>query len=241
MFVKNALAAAAAALLAGTAQAGIVTQWNFNSVVPDTSTTTGSTVASIGAGTVSAIGGTSASFASGSANGGSSDPVTVDDTGWGITTFPSQGNGPKTAGAFFLVSTLGWQDISIAYDLRHSNTAAANEFVQITLDGGASFADVASFIGNAGDTWFNGRSIDLSSIAGADNNPLFGFRVVSGFGPAGSYVASNPASSYATSGTWRFDMVTVNALAPIPEPGALALMFAGLGVVAGVARRRRVD
>lgn len=238
---KNVLAAAAATLLAGAAQSAVVTQWNFNSLTPDSSTTTGNLVPSLGAGTAAAVGGTTASFASGSANSGSSDPVTVDDTGWGLTGFPTQGAAEKSAGAFFLVSTFGWQDISIGYDLRHSNTAAANEVVQITLDGGLSFADVAGFTGNAGDTWFNGRSIDLSSIAGADNNPLFGFRVVSGFGPGGSYVASNPSNSYATTGTWRFDMVTVNALAPVPEPGALALALAGLGVIGGRAVRRRRD
>jgi hypothetical protein len=39
---------------------------------------------------------------------------------------------------------------------------------------------------------------------------------------------TNPANSYGTTGTWRFDMVTLNGVAAIPEPGTYALMLAGL-------------
>ncbi|CAG1004182.1 hypothetical protein PHYC_03122 [Phycisphaerales bacterium] len=49
---------------------------------------------------------------------------------------------------------------------------------------------------------------------------------------SGSYQAATVGSNYATSGTLRYDMVTVNT----PAPGALALMALGGAVIA---RRRR--
>ena len=102
-----------------------------------------------------------------------------------------------------------------------------------------TFNDVALFSGNAGDTWFNGRSIDLSSISGVANNANFAFRVVSAFAPdSNAYAASS--SSYAGTGTWRFDMVTVNgtAIAAVPEPKNYAMLLAGLGLMGFIARRR---
>jgi len=233
-----ALALAAGATLALPAQALTITQWNFNSVLPDSSTSTGSLTPSTGAGTALTLGVTSA-FGSGSANGGSSDPVTLDDSGWQTTGYAAQGLGNKTRGVEFKVSTLGMQDIVISYDLRHSNTSSRYEQVQYTLDG-TNFIDIANFSGNNGDAWFNGRTVDLSAISGADNNASFGFRVVASFAPGtNSYTASS--GTYATGGTWRFDMATVSGVAvtAVPEPQTYALMLAGLAAVGFVARRRR--
>lgn len=240
MTPKTLLAVLALAAAGGAQAATTLTQWDFNSLPSDGSGSTGTTLPSLGAGTAALVGGTTATFANGNANGGSSDPdASSNDSGWNLTSFAAQGSGDATRGALFLISTAGWQDITIGYDLRHSNTSSAYERVQLTFDGGVSFVDAASFLGNAGDAWFNGRSVDLSAIAQADDNALFGFRVVAGFAPGtGGYLASNPASSYAGTGTWRFDMVTVSALAPIPEPGSLALLAAGLGVL-GLRRRAR--
>lgn len=239
--MKNTLLVLALAGLSAQAHASApvtVTQWNFNSPTPDNNTGTGTTAPSIGTGTASLVGGTTASFASGDASGGSSDPASGDDSGWNTTTYAAQGTAAKARGAQFAVDTTGWKDIVIGYDLRHSNTSSRYEQVQYSLDG-STFIDVALFDGNAGDTWFNGRSVDLSGIAGANNNANFAFRVVSSFAPGSSaYAPSNSSSAYSASGTWRFDMVTVQA-APIPEPETYALMLAGLGLVGFMARRRR--
>ena len=134
---------------------------------------------------------------------------------------------------------MGYQNITIGYDLRHSNTSSRYEALQYSLDG-VNFTTAAFFSGAAGDTWFNGRTADLSAIPGANNNPLFAFRVVAAFestatgAGAAAYAASS--TTYAPAGTWRFDMATVGGTL-IPEPGSLAL--AGLAGLAMAFRRRR--
>jgi hypothetical protein len=230
---------AAACVMAASAQAATVTQWNFNSVVPDANTGTGTTLPSTGVGTASLVGGITSSFSSGDANLGSTDPATGDDSGLQTTTYPAAATNDLSAGVRFDAPTVGYQNISIGYDLRHSNTSSRYEALQYSLDG-VNFTTAAFFSGAMGDTWFNGRTADLSSIAGANNNPLFAFRVVAAFessatgaGPA-AYAASSTA--YAPGGTWRFDMATVSGTL-IPEPGSLAL--ASLAGLALAFRRRR--
>jgi hypothetical protein len=221
------------------AKADIVTQWNFNSNPSDGNPNTGTLTPNIGTGTASLVGGTTATFASGDASGGSSDPATGDDSGWNTTTYPAQGTGDRTRGVQFSASTAGFENITINWDQRHSNTSARHVQFQYSLDG-TTFTDFGTlFQGTAGDTWFNNRTIDLSSIAGANNNANFAFRMVAAFDPATSlYAPSNSGSTYGTTGTWRFDMVTLNGTASVPEPGTLLL--AGVtALVAGGARLMR--
>ena len=227
--------------LSTSANAAVVTQWDFNSNPPDANTSTGITTPSIGAGAASVIGGVTATFGSGDASGGSSDPATGDDSGWQTTGYPAPSTGSGTGGAQFAVSTVGQSDISVSWDLRHSNTSSRFEQFQYTIDGTnfitTGLPDNGVFTGATGDTWFNNRTVDLSAIDAVENNANFAFRVVAVFDPAGSnYLASNPASTYAGSGTWRFDMVTVNA-GPIPEPASMALLGLTLATLARRSRR----
>lgn len=237
--MKSIIAGGLAALVVATADASVVTQWNFNgssnSTVPGGAS---SPTASTGSGTASLVGGVTGSFASGISNGGSSDPVTTSPTnyGWGTTGYAAQGTDNNLRGVQFNVSTFGFDSVVVSYDLRHSNTSSRYELFQYSIDGGSNWVNFQTFDGNAGDTWFNGRTVDLSSVAGVANNAAFAFRVVATFGPAGGYVASNGTSTYAGSGTWRFDMVTVSGNI-VPAPGALALLAAA-GTL-GSRRRRR--
>jgi hypothetical protein len=225
----------------GAAQAATITQWNFNSPSPDANTGTGTTSPSLGAGTASVVGVTS-SFASGDASGGSTDPATGDDSGFQTTTYAAQGTGDKSRGVQFNVSTLGFEDIVVSWDQRHSNTSSRYVQFQYSTDG-TTFTDFGSpFDGNAGDTWFNGRNVNLSSLLSVDNNASFAFRILATFAPGTSgYVASNSSNNYATTGTWRFDMVTVagTAIAPVPEPASIAMLLAGLLGFGFVALRNR--
>lgn len=213
-------------------QAETITQWDFNANT--FSVSGGSTNApnpAFGAGLASAVGGTVVSFASGNSNGGSTDPdTTANDFGWGVTTFPASSGLNKSAGVQFKVSTLGFTDIKLAFDIRHSNTSSRYERVQYSLDG-VNFVDTTGFTGAAGDTWFNSRLVDLTGVAGVANNANFAFRIVSewessalGSG-ADNFVAS--ATTYAGTGTWRFDMVNVSGSA-VPEPSAFSMGVVGL-------------
>lgn len=201
-----------------------IAQWNFNSNPADANTSTGVTVPNIGAGTASLIGGTTASFSSGDSNNGSTDPSTGDDSGWNVTTYATQGMEDKARGVQFLVSTAGFENIQVRWDQRHSNTAPRHVQLQYTTDG-TNWVDFGTpFLGTAGDTWFNNRSADLSSVVAANNNPNFGVRIVASFAPGtNAYAASNTTSNYSTTGTWRFDMVTISGTPQCaPAMGALS-------------------
>ncbi|HEX8877882.1 MAG TPA: hypothetical protein VF777_14125 [Phycisphaerales bacterium] len=213
-----ALAIAGTAL---SAQAAVITQWDFES---------SNLTPLIGAGTASLVGGTTATFAGGF--GGSV-------AGWNTTNYPASGSGNKSAGVQFAVSTALYQNIKVSYNHRHSNTSANTNVLQYTING-TTWIDAATFTftpaaSGTGDTWYS-RSFDFTGFAGVDNNALFAIRVVSGFDSStGNYRASRSTSSYAGTGTYRFDNVTIEGTA-IPTSGSLTLMGAGLLVAA---RRRR--
>lgn len=244
---KSLMTASIAACVAATANAEIVTQWNFEG---DT------IVASAGSGTASLTGGTTGTFATGNSGG----------RGWNTATYKAQGTGSGQAGVQFLADTSagdGFENIQVTFDQRASGTSSRWAQVDYTLDGGASW--VIGFWNNAGalspsDTYYN-FTVDFSSVTGANNNAGFGFRIVSifsqqafdqnstlaAFGANTAYMRANAAAvyspnestatgDYGASGTWRFDNVTINGSA-IPAPGAVALL--GLAGLVGARRRRR--
>lgn len=248
----KSLATLAFLVTALSSRAMVLTQWDFNgqsaTTVPGGSS---SPTPSVGVGTASLLGGVTATFSSGIVNGGSSDPVNTSppNFGWQTTTYAAQGAENGGRGVQFAVSTVGMTDIVIQFDTRHSNTSSRWVRLDYSTDGGSSWVPGSAtassvFEGTSGDTWFNQRTVDLSAVAAVENNANFMFRMVTVFGPAAgpfddnatytSYAAANSTSNYATGGTLRWDMVTVNA---VPEPGTIAALVAGCGFLA--ARRRR--
>ncbi len=204
----------------GSATGGTIAQWLFNgetaSAVPGG---VNAPIPTLGSGTAVLVGGTTGAFNSGVSEGGSSDTTSATSPpnfGWGITNFAASGTGNKTRGVQFSVSTVGSTGIKLKYDLRASNSGSRFVQVQYTLNGNdwIDFGD-AQAIATAGVTWFNGNIVDFSLIAGADNNPNFGVRLLAAFDPAGSnYVTANTGTAYATTGTWRFDRVEFSGNPP---------------------------
>jgi len=205
--------------------------WNFNG--PNAATVPGgggNPTPVMGAGTASLTGGTTGNFFNGTDFGGSSDPIvtTPPNYAWGIANFPSQSTNNGTAGVSFAISTLGHENIKFYYDVRGSATAASRWLqYEYTTNAGVTWEIYGDNGGSLtpGEVWFNQIEIDLSAIPEVNNNPNFGFRLVSIFspvafnpgnpnvdyGPDEAYhrlsVDGSPLGAYAPSGTWRFDMV----------------------------------
>jgi hypothetical protein len=201
--------------------ADIIAQWNFNSVPPDGSASSGRTVASAGIGTASLINGTTATFSTGSTN----DPATsFDDSGWNTAGYPAQGTNNKTAGVQFAASTLAYSNIVVRWDLRVSSTASKYYRLQYTTDG-STFIDyptaVATLAVVSTGSYYEAQTNDLSAISGVNNNPDFAVRIVSEFQSSAlgsdvqSYVTTSGTNNYSSSGTVRYDLVTISGT-PIP-------------------------
>ncbi|MBU6413992.1 MAG: PEP-CTERM sorting domain-containing protein [Planctomycetes bacterium] len=225
------IAMLALAGLAAVANADVITQWTFNSNPADANTATGTLTPATGSGTAATLAGNTQVFNSGNTNDTSSPG---DNSRWSVTTFAAQGTGSGARGVTYNVSTAGYTGISVNYWHRFSNTSNRFSQVEYTLDG-STYAVFTSFENTSGGDAWNNYNVDFSSVAGANNNASFGVRITSIFGGAGSYVASNSTSNYATTGTWGFDLVTFNGTL-VPTPGSVALM--GLGGLLAARRRR---
>lgn len=223
--MRTATASALVFVLAGSASATVITQWDFNGDRAGKSLT--SPAASSGLGTAALIGGTTAAWAAGSPN----DPATLSDDRWNTTTYASQGAGSGTRGVEYAVSTLGFTGVTFSADIRNSNTSSAYIEILAAYDGVSFSTSLGVFNATAGDQW-NSRSVSLGTAA--DNNASLRIRVVAVFAPGTSaYAASQSGSTYATSGTIGYDLVTFEGTR-VPTPGTLVLAAAG-----GLAMLRR--
>ena len=207
------------ALVAGAASADVITQWNFEAQT---------LLASTGTGTASLVGGVTNTFATGFGGAGT---FAMNTTG-----YAAQNTGDRTRGVQFTGSTSGYDTITLAWNERHSNTSANTVAVFASADG-TNWTEVQVFTftpasSGTGDTWYQ-RSVTLG--AEYANASSFGFRVLAAYNPGSSgYLASRSTSTYATTGTVRFDDVTISGNL-VPAPGAVALV----GLASLMARRRR--
>jgi hypothetical protein len=183
--------------------------WDFN----DTSdpSTTNSPPITFGTGSATVMGGTYGAYVSGTPT----DPGSLMSSNWGWNTsgYPPQGTANKTAGAQFNVSTVGYTNIFITWQERHSSTASRYVRFQYSLNG-TDFVDGNSYLVPA-DSVFVQFTANLSEVAGAADNPNFAFRIVSEWGSTATgsgadvYLPTYSGTSYSSAGTIRFDMVNV--------------------------------
>jgi hypothetical protein len=230
--VAGSLLSSNATLTVNSGVPTIIAQWNFNSATPDTNVGTGITTPSIGSGAAALIGGTTATFATGS--GGDPASSGSDNSGWNPTSYPAATANNKTAGVQFSASTVGKQNIVISWDERVSNTGSKYVRLQY-ITNGAAFFDFPTTTSINAATVFESKTNNLSGFAGVNNNPNFAFRIVAEFeSSAANTVNSNyvgASGSYGTGGTIRFDMVTVigaTISASNPPPSAATLSAPGL-------------
>ena len=231
----------------------VITQWNFEAQ---------NTTPSTGSGTASLLN-TAPVAASGSFGSGFGSGLNSLGTGWGLTGFPAQSSGSGTEGVSFSVATTGftasdYTGLLIKFDHRVSNTASRWYRLDYTIDGTNWTLGAPSLLGtsgsSAGDVWGTYES----AINSADvlNNSSFGFRITSVFSPDAftqvsgniSYLANTAyevarngqgggsTSAYATTGTWRFDNVSVSA---VPEPSSATLLGLGFLTLIGLRRLNR--
>ncbi|MFO1459837.1 MAG: lamin tail domain-containing protein [Verrucomicrobiota bacterium] len=94
---------------------------------------------------------------------------------------------------------------------------------------GADFEDVFTYTSPGPDLWTN-VVVDLDDLPGAAGNDAFAFEVVSVWGAnTNRYVAAGPSSTYAPSGTWRFDDVAVTGDPDTEAPEEPRILVAPLG------------
>ena len=199
----------------------VFAQWNFNSLTPDGDTTTGSTAPSLGNGAASMAGGVTAN-GSGFATGNAAlDPAgSTDNSAWNTTSYPASGNN-KTAGVQFAVSTAGIQNIVVSWSQQSSKTGGKYFRPQYSTNGGASFNDLPTAVVMLLATNFYAFTNDLSAMPGVNDNSNFVFRIVAEFqstatgSGSAAYVAAGSGSTYASTGTTRFDMVSVSGISLI--------------------------
>lgn len=196
-------------------QPEILALWNFNSNPPDNNTSTGTLIPAIGVGVAASVGTATDSLNSDVASR-SFDPNQTDNSKWRLTAFPSQGAGNRTSGAEFRVSTVGSRNLGISWD--HYNSATASRYwrVQYTVDG-VNFNNTSFVYTNPHETLWFPTGLSLAGLPGVDDNPNFGFRIVSewestatGQG-ANQYRGAQTSGSYSSGGTLWLDMVTLSA------------------------------
>lgn len=194
-----------------------ITQWDFeNDVITP----------SVGSGTASLVGGTTATFANGV--GGSPN------RGWNTTNYPAQSTGSGTRGVEFAFSTTGYENITISYDQRASGTASRWFEILVSTDGGITY--VKAYDNNGGTTPYDNFinfSFDLSAFStDVEDAEDVRIRILSVFSPVpfsdglNNNFSANTAyhrsrvtggSGYGSGGTVRYDNVTITGEVILPS------------------------
>lgn len=198
-------------------------RWTFNTKdslrLADATVASGTRMPQIGNGTMQLAGTVINTFSDGVINDSSS---IGDNSAIQLTTFPVNGTRRDTSGIVFKMNTSGYCNLFFSWYQRHSATSSRFVKLLYTIDGlnwiqytGPGTDTTNSLYRSLVSNTFIYRTADFSGVAGVNNNPLFAIRIVSTFSPNGStYLGTT--SNYATSGTYRFDLVQLRAH-PLPQ------------------------
>jgi hypothetical protein len=192
------------------AQADTVAYWDFNSLEPDATASTGTLLPQTGTGACLPIGPTTTYRFQGST---SSDPWVFDNSCLRVAGFPTVANANKTSGVQYMFSTVGYESISLSWENTHNTTASLYWRLQYTADG-VNWKDYKVITGQAGVWYF--INVDFSGLAATDNNPNFGFRLVSEFESTATGLGENhnyvpiSGTTYASAGTLWNDVFTAS-------------------------------
>jgi hypothetical protein len=168
-----------------------------------------------------------------------------------------------TQGAEFLVSTVGFNNIQLSFDIDTTTQAEKNLAVYYTLNGttwtpanitsagvttGAALVNngsgsdansvAATYVAFSATAGFNnGISVNFSSVTGANNNANFGVEIVNASTGADCVNLAGAALNN-SSGNWRYDNVDfVGTPTGVPEPSDLVLVGIGLAGLTGLRRK----
>ncbi len=191
------LVAVLAATLTANAQSEIITQWNF-----DATDYTLAVNPTTGTGTFSIIGGVEVNLTSGAMPQG----VGSEGKAYSIKTFPAQGENSGTAGYQFSLSTSGYENITLSFDPRSSNTGSKWMQYEMSTDG-----TTWTVLGNNNGALANdfNNPVSLTLPATANNQGTITFKLVSIFAPETQAYAP-VGTSYAVGGAWRIDNLTIS-------------------------------
>lgn len=233
MLNKTLIVAGASALLAASADAAIVTRWNFNGA---------SMGASSGTGSAMAIGGTTVLYTAGS----EFDTAPGTNRSARVANFSPLAAHSGSRGMQFSADTRNFGFLGIGFAIAGHGRSSQWGQLQYSLNGGATYL-TAGLAGSGrfrvnGDGTFKRIGFSLAFIDGASDKANFRFRIVAVAHPtSGSFIGANGAGMLA-SAFWKIDSVTVTGTSlgtnntASPAPGAIALL--GAAGLVGATRRR---
>jgi chitodextrinase len=233
MMNKTLIVAGASALLAASADAAVVTRWNFNA---------GRMTASEGTGTASLVGTKSMGFRPGA----SADSAPGNNRALSFANFSTSVGQSGRRGVQFEADTSGFGTLTVGFSIGGQGRSSGWGQFQYSVNGGSTYttADLVAggrFKINADGT-YRRIAFSLAFIDGVANSADFRFRIVAIANPSSQrFVAANGPSMLAAA-FWKLDAVTVSGTAlnltggANPAPGAIALL-AVAGAV-GATRRR---